>query len=58
MICKCKEPKTHRNCAYCGTQHPWNGDEHVCGVCREDGIDGKLIRGTGRMVCKEHKEQR
>jgi hypothetical protein len=52
--CVCREPKKNRHCAYCG----WGGDGiSVCGVCRESGIDGPAIRGTGRVVCRIHKEK-
>jgi len=50
--CRCHEPKRHRDCMFCGSG--WAG-EVICGVCKEEGIDGRLIRGTGRTVCKEHK---
>lgn len=50
--CGCREPQLHDDCMYCGKY--WAG-EVVCGVCRENGIDGRLIRGTGRRVCAEHK---
>ena len=49
--CLCRAPKTHRDCMYCGSG--WEPD--ICGVCKEGGIDGKLIRGTGRVVCAAHK---
>ena len=51
--CRCREPKRHPDCMYCGCGY-WG--EVVCGVCKEDGIDGKLIRGTGRIVCAKHKK--
>ena len=39
-----KPATRHARCAYCGT----GGDAwHICGACREAGIDGPLIRGTG-----------
>jgi hypothetical protein len=50
--CRCRPPKRHRDCCYCGSG--WN-DEKICGVCREGGIDGPVIRGTGRVICKLHK---
>lgn len=50
--CRCREPKTHPDCMYCGCGY-WG--EIICGVCKEQGIDGKLIRGTGRIVCAKHK---
>jgi hypothetical protein len=49
--CRCRPPKSHRDCAYCGI----GGDaNHICGVCREGGIDGPVIRGTSRVICKHH----
>ena len=51
-MCRCRPPKRHADCMYCGTGY---AGEMVCGVCRELGIDGKLIRGTGRLVCKYHR---
>ena len=51
MKCKCREPKTHPDCAYCG----YGASEKICGVCKDDGIDGPVIRGTSRVVCKECK---
>lgn len=52
-VCGCREPKRHRDCSYCGvTSHQ---PDHVCGVCKEGGIDGKVIRGTGRRTCSNHK---
>lgn len=53
--CACRDPKPHRDCAYCGTTSLRPG--HVCGVCKELGVDGFVIRGTERRVCKAHKEQ-
>ncbi len=52
--CTCRPPKRHNDCQYCGVG--WWG-EVVCGVCREQGIDGRLIPGTGRRVCKLHKKE-
>jgi len=52
--CLCRAPKRHTNCAYCGC----GGDGiHICGVCKEHGIDGPIIRGTGRVVCSLHKKK-
>lgn len=51
--CTCREPKPHRDCAYCGCGGPGT---HICGVCKEEGIDGPVIRGTERRVCSAHKE--
>ena len=50
--CGCRKPKRHPDCMYCGCGY-WG--EVVCGVCHEAGIDGKVIRGTERRVCKAHK---
>lgn len=50
--CLCRKPKHHRDCAYCGCG--W-GDGSICGVCKEQGIDGHVIRGTSRVVCAQHK---
>lgn len=50
--CGCREPKQHRDCAYCG----YGGDaSKICGVCNESGIDGPMIPGTGRRTCADHK---
>jgi hypothetical protein len=51
--CRCRPAKHHRDCAYCG--QGWD-DGRVCGACKEQGIDGKVIPGTGRVVCAAHKE--
>lgn len=51
--CGCREPKRHADCQYCGSC--WAG-EVVCGVCHEQGIDGKVIRGTERRRCRKHRE--
>jgi len=52
--CTCRKPKRHHGCAYCG--YHWYGWE-ICGVCREAGIDGNVIRGTSRVVCRLHKDR-
>jgi hypothetical protein len=54
--CTCREPKTHRDCTYCGVgvALPEGG---VCGMCHENDIDGPVIRGTKRVVCKLHKSK-
>lgn len=52
--CNCREPKPHKDCAYCGVGY-WG--PNVCGVCREAGIDGPVIRGTERRVCSRHKDR-
>lgn len=53
--CGCREPKRHVDCAYCGC----GGDGiRVCGACREEGIDGPIIRGTERRTCREHKTEK
>ena len=49
--CKCRPPKKHDDCAYCGM----GSSGKICGVCKENGIDGPVIRGTSRVVCKIHK---
>jgi hypothetical protein len=51
--CRCRLPRRHQNCAHCGVAAPCGGK--VCGVCRHNGIDGKLIPGTGRVVCSKHR---
>lgn len=51
--CRCRSPKTHRDCLYCGVTS-FGG---VCGVCKEAGIDGPTIRGTGRVICSAHKSK-
>lgn len=50
--CRCRPPKRHNDCMYCGCYY---AGEVVCGVCKENGIDGRCIPGTARVVCKEHK---
>jgi len=50
--CRCREPKTHRDCAYCGMGY----SDHICGVCKEAGIDGPVIRGTSRVICTKHRK--
>lgn len=50
--CGCRPPKKHIDCAYCGIGGPCT---HICGVCKEAGIDGQVIRGTERRVCQLHK---
>ena len=52
--CNCRSPKRHSDCMYCGIGY-WG--DIVCGVCKEAGIDGKVIRGTERRICKEHKKE-
>lgn len=52
--CRCREPKRRRDCMYCGSKF---GGEVVCGVCWENGIDGSLIRGAGRIVCAKHRRK-
>jgi|GEM_PF-7004283 len=49
--CKCRPAKRHKDCAYCGIGY----NDHICGVCKQAGIDGPVIRGTSRVVCKDHK---
>jgi hypothetical protein len=50
--CLCRTARTHRDCAYCGCGGPCT---HICGVCKQAGIDGPVIRGTSRVVCAEHR---
>ena len=50
--CKCRESKRHDDCSYCGSGLI---PDMICGVCKENGIDGKVIRGTSRVICKIHK---
>lgn len=52
-VCRCRPAKTHRDCLYCGYSGPAT---HVCGVCKEQGIDGPTILGTSRVVCNLHKK--
>ena len=57
--CRCRKPKRSIDCAYCGTRClDYNASNYVCGVCHEVGIDGKVLRGTGRVVCARHKKER
>lgn len=49
--CACRPPRTHRNCASCGTTGPGT---HVCGSCSESSIEGPVIRGTERRRCDWH----
>lgn len=51
--CNCKPPKRHSDCMYCGTNCI---GEFICGVCAESGIDGKVIKGTKRVICTKHKK--
>jgi hypothetical protein len=53
--CRCRLPRRHRDCSFCGVT-TFYGGTHVCGVCRANGIDGKLIPGTGRVVCALHRD--
>jgi hypothetical protein len=53
--CGCREPKAHKDCAYCGFGGPCT---HICGCCKEGGIDGPVIRGTERRTCAKHKKGR
>ncbi len=52
-VCRCREPKRHSSCVYCG----YFAGNAVCGVCKENGVDGPVIRGTNRVVCASHKEK-
>ena len=53
IVCRCRKARRHRDCTYCGTTALQQ--DSICGVCKEAGIDGKVIRGTGRIVCRNHK---
>jgi len=53
MKCKCRKPKNHDFCAYCGCF----ASNQICGVCKEAGIDGPVIKGTERHICKLHKNK-
>ena len=50
--CRCREPKTHRDCHYCG--YAYVGDL-ICGYCKGKGIPERLIRETGRLTFSAHK---
>jgi len=57
--CGCREPKSHRDCCYCGVG--WAGPV-ICGECAEAGIDHDesapnrgIIKGTERRTCSFHK---
>jgi hypothetical protein len=50
--CRCRPAKRHRDCAYCGIGY----SDHICGICKEAGIDGPVIRGTSKVICKLHKK--
>ena len=54
--CRCRPPRRHKDCAYCGCGYI--DGMSMCGVCKEAGIDGPTIRGTGRVVCSKHKRKR
>ena len=51
--CRCRPPKRDPRCMYCGSMYV---GEFICGVCAEAGIDGKVIRGTKRVICSKHKK--
>jgi hypothetical protein len=51
--CRCRKPTMHPDCLYCGSRGPAT---HVCGVCKESGVDGPVIRGTERRICQLHKQ--
>ena len=56
-VCRCRAPKRSIDCAYCGTRClDCMAADRVCGVCHEAGIDGHVLRGTGRVVCAQHKK--
>lgn len=46
--CRCRLPRRHRDCGYCGVG--WD-DGRICGVCKQAGIDGPVIRGTSAVQC-------
>lgn len=50
--CRCRPAKAHRDCAYCGTG---GSGWQICGVCKLNGVDGNVIRGTSQVVCSLHK---
>lgn len=52
-VCGCRPPKKHRDCLYCGCGGP---STHACGVCKENGVDAPVIRGTERRTCDAHKK--
>jgi len=54
--CRCEDPKWHPQCSYCGTLRAENPDD-ICGICKENGIDGHVIKGTSRVTCKIHKKK-
>ncbi len=51
--CRCRPAKRHRDCSYCG--QGWD-DGKICGMCKQNGIDGKVIAGTSKVTCSKHKE--
>lgn len=51
--CRCRSAKRHRDCAYCGIG--WD-DGRICGLCKQNGIDGKVIPGTSAVTCAAHKQ--
>lgn len=53
--CTCRKPKRHPGCMYCGYYY---SGEYICGVCKEAGIDGKLIRSTARYTCALHRNKK
>lgn len=53
LKCGCRPPKRSPYCAYCGTRY---AGEACCGVCKEQGVDMPVIRGTSRRVCLKHKK--
>lgn len=53
--CRCRPPKSHEDCSYCGSGYE---PDYICGMCAAAGIDGKVIRGTGRVICKVHRKEK
>jgi len=47
-----QKARRHRDCAYCGCG--WD-DGRICGVCKEQGIDGQVIPGTSAKKAYERK---
>lgn len=50
--CGCRSAQAHRDCAYCGVG--WDSGK-ICGACKQNGVDGPVIRGTEARKCKNHK---
>lgn len=54
--CRCRPAKRHRDCLYCGTGYL--DGMSVCGACKLNGIDGKVIPGTAAVKCSKHRKAR